>query len=274
MPSKADTPCLFLTGASGYLGHAVVARLEAEGIAYVRMGREEGFNLAAPFSLDFKVEEVFAALDQAPLMLHMAAQSSWLGCEAEPELAMRVNAEATGALSFLIRRFHGRMLFVSTDLVFDGEAAPYSEDALPKPQSSYGKSKAEGERLVLMNPRNLVVRLPLLCGPSHDGTNGASDMVLHALAKGNGLRLFDDEWRTALSVSEAARKVVALVFDPELCGIQHLPGEERMSRYEFGLMVAKEAGLDASLLHACSRCEMDGPPRPKDCSLATLRQSV
>ncbi len=260
---------VLLTGTTGYLVQEVDARLEALGIAFAGLGRAEGFDLGEPFSLEEVLDQVVEGLDAPPLLIHLAAMSRMDECEAEPERAFRTNAEATGVLASVLARSRGRVVYVSTDLVFDGENAPYTDDDEPRPTSIYGKSKAEGERMVLADSSGLVIRIPLLFGPSFDGKRGASDTVLAALGDARELRLFTDEWRTPLSVREAAEQIVALALDSTVTGIRHLPGPERLSRHELGVRSAEEAGLDPGAILEASRLEMPGPRRPCDVSLAT-----
>lgn len=104
-------------------------------------------------------------------VIHCAAMSRSPACEREPVLARRANVEATRHLA---RLFEGRpMVFLSTDLVFDGTRAPYREDARTGPLSAYARTKAEAEGLVLEDPAHLVVRTSLNHARRRRGT-GAS----------------------------------------------------------------------------------------------------
>lgn len=268
------TETYFVTGSTGYLGHEVVRVLNERGIPWIPIGRAEGFDLADGFGLEGKLESAVRAHDGPVTLIHMAAESRWLGCEAAPDLAFKINGEATAILAAVLRRLDARMVYISTDLVFAGDAAPYAEQDEARPSSIYGKSKKFGETSTLAAIRNLVIRLPLLYGPSFDGKRGATDMVTNALGQGQTLDLFDDEWRTPLDVKEAATQVVDLALDSSRHGIAHLPGPERLSRLELGLQIAREHGLDESLIHSASRLDMPGPPRPMDCSLISSTAPV
>ncbi len=259
-----------MTGAGGYLGHEFVKTCAREGVSSRLLGRDQGIDLSRPFDLDERFEGLFSSPAEDRIVFHLAAMSRWEDCEREPDTAARVNAEATGALAAAIRRFGGRLVYVSTDLVFDGEHAPYDEESDPRPASIYGRTKRLGEVSVLAEPRNLVIRLPLLFGPSFDGKRGAGDSILARIRNGEPVVLFRDEWRTPLHVARAAEMVLAEGLDPGTKGIRHLPGPERLSRLELGLRLIREAGLDDSLVEEGSRLDMPGVPRPRDCSLSTL----
>ena len=162
----------------------------------------------------------------------------------------------------------GRVVLASTDLVFEGEHAPYEVSVEPRPISSYGRSKRAAEWYTLGSDDHLVVRLPLLYGESFDGRRGATDMVLRAAEEGRQVRLFVDEWRTPMHVRKAAETLLDAALDPELVGILHPKVGPRLSRWELGLQIAAEHGVDPEpLIEMASRHEMPGPARPEDCSL-------
>ncbi len=260
---------LWVTGTTGYLGHVVAAELLRRRIPFRPLGRREGADLARPFELDFLFDRIFRSGVERTV-IHLAAMSRFYECEEKADLAARINAEATGALAAALRRKGGRLVYVSTDLVFDGEHAPYDETAEPRPKTIYGRTKRLGELSTLAEPGNLVVRLPLLYGPSFDGRRGATDWIAWRIARGEKVVLFTDEWRTPLDVQTAAARLIELSLDPAAEGIRHIPGPERLSRYELGIRYVRNKGLDESLVEEGSRLDMPGTPRPKDVSLATL----
>jgi dTDP-4-dehydrorhamnose reductase len=260
---------ILVTGGTGYLGHEVLRALKKREVSFELLGKPQGFDLFWPFQIEERFLNRFGKKDDKILLFHLAAMSRYGLCQERPEDASRVNVESTGALAQCLRSMGGRMVFTSSDLVFDGEHAPYNEKAIPKPLSIYGETKVAGEEFLLEDPHNLVLRIPLLYGPSFDGKHGTSDHVIQELQAGRKVHLFSDEIRTPLLVSEAAEQLVELALDSSVRGVKHLPGPESLSRFDLGMRVAKEAGCDLSLIVQASRLEMPGPPRPKDCSLVS-----
>ncbi len=171
-------------------------------------------------------------------VLQLAAIASGAECERDPEAARLANAVLPGEIAAACHRAGIRMVHASTDLVFGAAPAPpggFLEDHDPTPLGVYGATKAAGERSVLKaTPESLVVRLPLLFGPSATGLAGASDSLFTALERGKQVFLFDDEWRQPLEASLAALALWALCDRPGLSGLLHLPGPERLTRAEFG----------------------------------------
>jgi dTDP-4-dehydrorhamnose reductase len=181
-----------------------------------------------------------------------------------------VNATATGTIARLAASAGARLVMVSTDLVFDGEDAPYGEEKIPRPASVYGSTKREGEILALACPGALVVRVALLFGPALGGRKGFFDAQVGALRQGEAISLFDDEWRTPLALDVAARSLVALA-RTEAAGTLHLGGPERMSRSEMGVRLARILGADESCILHTSRLSIPGERRVRDVSLDSTR---
>jgi dTDP-4-dehydrorhamnose reductase len=162
-------------------------------------------------------------------------------------------------------------VLVSTDLVFDGEHAPYREEDTPAPLSVYGKTKVTAEEAVRSLPRGVVARLSLLYGPSLSGRPSFFDEQAAALRAGRPVTLFDNEWRTPLDLATAARALTALAAS-DVTGIVHIGGPQRLSRLEMGRQLAKFLGVERPNLVVVSRNDHPAAePRPRDTSLDSSR---
>jgi len=155
-----------------------------------------------------------------------------------------------------------RLVHVSTDLVFDGRAAPYAAFDPVAPLSVYGQTKAEGEELALARGAR-IVRLPLLFGPDAQG-RGATAMLRAALAAARPQALFTNEYRTPLHAADAADALADLVLRDALPRIVHVAGPERVSRWELGQRFCRTHGLSTSWLEPV---ECQDAMRPRDVSL-------
>ncbi len=263
---------LLITGASGQLGSYLLREACARDIPTVAWSRRPAvttFDCDCQ-SVDLReVDTVVAAFREArpDLVIHAAALSSIGACFENAMEARQTNTTATRLVAELAERGGVRMVYISTDLVFDGEAQWYREDACPAPLSVYGRTKVAAERCVLGHARQLVLRLSLLFGPSINGRESFFDQQLNALRTAAPCRLFADEWRTPLSLLAAARAVLTAA-DSGATGLLHLGGPERMSRLEMGTRLANVMGADASRISAINRCDVESPePRPRDTSL-------
>lgn len=269
---------ILITGATGQLGPYLVRRLVREGDA---KSLAESLSLWARGEHDavdgLAVERVDLTDDDAvrrafvkarpSVVVHCAAVSSIDGCYRDEAAARAVNVAATARLATLTGEAGARMVYCSTDLVFDGEAGPYDELCAARPTSAYGRTKLAGEAPVLALPGGVVLRLPLLFGPVLRGRPRFVDGMVERLRGGETVTLFDDEWRTPLAVDLAA-EALGRAATGEMAGLFHVGGTERLTRWEMGKVVCDVLGADASLLRKASRLSIDSPePRPRDTSL-------
>jgi dTDP-4-dehydrorhamnose reductase len=255
-----STSLAWITGAGGLIGHHLVQTAPRGAPTW----RVRGLTRAELDLLDFEaVRRAFRA--QAPaLILHCAALSRTPDCQAQPQLARRLNVDATALLAELAAE--GLMVFLSTDLVFDGRKGDYRETDAVNPLSVYGETKAAAETIVLANPRHMVVRTSLNLGVSPTGDRAINEQMRRAWARGETLRLFTDEFRCPIPAAVTARAVWELVAGQQT-GLFHVAGRERLSRYDLGRQLAARWPRLAPRFAAASAAEHAGPPRPRDVSL-------
>jgi dTDP-4-dehydrorhamnose reductase len=267
---------ILLTGASGQLGGYLLRALVNDGVPVVawsgaQTGRLFGVELQAVDLADAK-QVASAFRSAAPTaVLHAGAIAAVTECRRNPERAHQVNTQATRVLAELAQQSGARILFVSTDLVFDGEKGWYREEDAPSPLSVYGRTKAAAESAILAVAQGLVVRVSLLFGPSIVGRPNFFDHQVAALRHGQAMTLFSDEWRTPISFVTAAQALLTLVRSNSV-GILHLGGPERMSRLQMGQRLAAYLGVDPFAVLAEPRnAGSAADPRPRDTSLDASR---
>jgi dTDP-4-dehydrorhamnose reductase len=266
---------ILVTGAAGGLGTYVVEALAAGGANVVAWGRVGGETRAgvALEAVDLEIEGWESRLDavEPDVVLHLAALSAAEAVRLEPERGHRINVEATRRLAEWCGLHDRRLVFTSTDLVFDGTKPWNREDDPAKPVLAYGRTKRAAEPFVTASPRGLVARVSLLYGPSRNGRDAYFDRIVADLARGEPQSLFEDENRTPLDIATAARILIALARS-DVSGIIHVAGRERMSRFELIRRAAVTLGLNSSLVRANRRADVTLPePRPADVSLDTSR---
>ncbi len=265
-----------LTGASGQLGAYVLDHLGRRGHDVIAWSGAEAGRRAAwtlhPINLA-DASEVASALEKSDpdVILHAGAVSSAEAARRAPAIAHAVNVEGTGRLADWCRHLGRRIVYTSTDLVFDG-SAPWRKESDPaEPILEYGRSKRAAEPAVLDVPRGLVARLSLLFGPSRNGRPSFFDRSLSRWKKGEPQTFFEDEFRTPLDLDSAARILVNLL-ESEVTGLLHVGGPERVSRFDLMRRVAEAMGLDPNLVRSNRQQDVDLPePRPADVSLDTAR---
>ena len=203
------------------------------------------------------------------IIIHAAAISSPDVCEQNKTLAWEVNVSGTQNILDAALQYKCRVVYISTDMVFDGERGNYSEIDAPAPVNYYGLTKQEGEKLCLQSGADaLVVRITLQYGRGNGVHPSFSDRLMANLQSGKHVSLFADQFRTMTSVLDTARGLEIAA----LCGtageIYHLTSPERVSRYEFGRMFASVFNFPQNLLKQSLMEEVPAAARrPKDVSL-------
>ena len=261
---------LLVTGASGLLGSHVARQAAGR---FDTLGLYQSFR---PRDIPGRLEPldladapaVRARLDgfRPDLIVHCAALADADRAQREPDLARRLNVDVTATLAQVARRLGAKMMFVSTDLVFDGrKGAPYVENDPPCPLSVYGQTKLDAERVVRAGcDAWLIARTSLIVGPSPRGNRGLDEKLGAALREGRAVKLFMDEFRCPIAVCDLAAAMLELADSP-LNGVFHLVGSERLSRHEIGMRIARRFGWPTTTIEAKSTRDVPmNPPRPAD----------
>jgi dTDP-4-dehydrorhamnose reductase len=216
---------------------------------------------------------VTAKLDEiAPdAIIHTAAASSPNFCQTHPETSARINIGASRLLAKICADAKIPFVFTSTDLVFDGTKAPYLETDPVSPLNIYGEQKVAAEHEILQTyPQATICRMPLMFGMAPPTASSFLQPWLQALTNQQTLQLFVDEFRTPVSATTAARGLLMALDGSS--GILHLGGKERISRYEFGRLLAEVFEFDRSLLSPISQRDLPmAAPRAADVSLDSTK---
>ena len=277
MLKGASLQTVLITGASGFVGENLAHRFHAEGYRVILAygTRKPMAKADRAFEVDLSVQGHFTrALGDLDVdaVVHAAAVVSPDLCEKDPERAHAVNVEATREIAQWAEKNGARMIFFSTDLVYDGEKSPYREEDPPNPINVYGKTKLEAEEQVqLICSDWIILRLALSYGPTRGARGDWTWKMRTALKLGKPLRLYTDQFRTPAYAGDTEEAVLRTVRGLGK-GIYHVGGRERISRYGFGLKFVRIFGLPEDCLFPVRMEEVDTSAlRGRDCSLVTDR---
>jgi len=244
-----------IIGGSGFLGSRLAEVLdESCNSTYYK-------NMIFPnqFKLDLgNKRSIQKCLDKTKpdVVIHCGGLTSTDFCEANQDLATRINVSGTQEL---IKSFDGKVIYFSTDYVFDGESAPYNENSQTNPINHYGKTKLDAEKAVLERPQNLVVRVSGLYG-----FNGNNNRFLDGLRKSKFITASQELISTPTYIEDIARAIPNFM---NITGILHFTGEQPFSRYDFAKLAVKSFGLDAEVVSQ----ESNGiARRPRNSSLVSV----
>jgi dTDP-4-dehydrorhamnose reductase len=257
-------PPVWITGAGGLIGHALVQTAPPHSPSF----RVMGLTRADLDLTDSRAVTVRFRRDRPRMIIHCAALTRSPVCEAQPGLARQLNVDVPAHLAALSAEIP--FVLISSDLVFDGRHGPYAESAEPNPLSVYGHTKAAAESIVLRNPLHTVIRTSLNGGTSPTGDRGFNEEMRRAWSEGRTLRLFTDEFRNPIPAVVTARALWELMSTPSP-GVYHIAGRQRLSRWDIGRLVAARWPQLRPRIEPGSLRDYQGAPRPPDTTLDCSR---
>ncbi len=207
---------------------------------------------------------------QPNIVIHTACETNVDKCEIEKERAWKINVEGTKNIAEACLEINAKLVYISTDYVFDGEKGLYDEQAAPNPIDFYGLTKLEGEKHVIRRCRDwAVLRTSVLFG-RHPSKQDFATWVINKLKQKQEITVVDDHFNTP-TLAENLAQMSLDVAKQDLNGIFHASGCERISRYDFARKIATIFGLDSNLVKPIKMNELKAwiAKRPRDSSLST-----
>jgi dTDP-4-dehydrorhamnose reductase len=242
---------IVVTGANGQLGVELVRALAPQGeVVATTIG---DLDVTAP-----GCAEQVAGL-RPDWVVHAAGATDVDGCERDPASAFAVNGEGTRRIAEGCRRAGARLLYVSTDYVFDGrKGTPYVESDAPAPLSVYGRSKLAGEEATRsLEGRWVIVRTAWLYGVH--GKNFVKAILDRARA-GQPLRVVDDQVGSPTYAADLAEALALLVAGGHT-GVFHVTNSGACSWFAFAREILRLAGFDPATVRSLTSAELDRPAR-------------
>jgi dTDP-4-dehydrorhamnose reductase len=249
---------ILVTGGAGMLGRDLLRRLSTH---EVRGVDRPDFDIADARAVDTAIGHL-----QPEIVIHCAAMTAVDACETQRDDAFRINAVGSGNLAAACARQRARLIAISTDYVFSGDAdRPYDEYAAPGPRTVYGASKLAGEQAVReLCPDHLIARIAWLYGPG--GPSFVHTMMKLAAQDGPPLKVVDDQVGNPTSTGAVADGIARLI-DARACGTVHLTCEGETSWHGFAQAIFAARGSRRSVV-PCTTAEFPRPaPRPRNSRL-------
>jgi dTDP-4-dehydrorhamnose reductase len=237
---------ILLIGADGQLGSDLTVALHAQPTIELRRATHADIEITERDSVE-------AALQRhcPDMVINTAAFNRVDQCELDPALALAVNAAGPQLLAHECQRVGVRLLHVSTDYVFSGEAnQPWLETNCPRPVNMYGVSKLAGELAVRATcPASYVVRVCGLFGLAGSRAKGGNfvETMLRMQAEGRAMRVVDDQILAPTYTAHLAPKIVELILRDAPFGTYHLTAAGGCSWYEFARAIMDLSGLSSDL---------------------------
>lgn len=250
---RAERMRILITGAGGMLGRDTVEAFAARGHAVAGLTRSE-LDITDTAAVEDAIAEV-----RPEVVVNCAAWTDVDGAEADERGAMRVNDTAAGMISSTAAAHGAKVLYVSSDYVFDGaKGAAYVESDMPAAISAYGRSKQGGETSTQMaNPRHFIVRSSWLFGTG--GPNFVETMLRVASEQPEVIVVSDQV--ASPTYTPHLAQALALVAETDEYGIHHIAAAGRCSWFDYAQEIFDQAGVDCRVMAGTT--EMLGRPAPR-----------
>ena len=231
---------VLVTGVKGQLGFDVMNELQKRGIEAVGVDIEE---MDITDSLSVKKVITQAAPD---VVIHCAAYTAVDAAEENEAVCRKVNADGTENIAKVCRMLDCKMIYISTDYVFDGKGTrPWEPDDERHPLNVYGQTKYEGELAVQKNlTKYFIVRIAWVFGKN--GKNFIRTML--NLAKTHDtITVVNDQFGSPTYTYDLAKLLVDMA-ESDKYGIYHATNEGICSWYEFACEIFKQAGVNVNVI--------------------------
>lgn len=233
---------ILIIGASGLVGSNCLKYLSAQGhncigtyFSYPASGTVFYNTLQADNPDNFDVENF-----KPEIIIHCGALTHVDYCEQHEDESYRLTVQSTQNILELARRHSAKIVFISTDYIFDGQNGPYDESAEANPISIYGRHKWDAEQLISQSElEHLILRITNVYGDEERGKNFVARIIDQAV-KGQHLtlKLPVDQYATPVNAADIAR-AIALLLKDEKTGVYNIASTDYMNRVQLALSVLK-----------------------------------
>jgi len=249
---------ILLTGANGLLGRHLVKKLAEKGYEVIATAKGESkINSIGKGKVKFLSLDITdgAAVNKLmnevkpDVLLHTAAMTQVDECELNKIDCWNTNVTATRFLIDSAKETKSRIIFISTDFVFDGLHGPYKEEDEPNPVNYYGSTKLAAEKAVIQSGLDwAIVRTVLVVGNTEDGQRqNILTWVKEKLEKGETIKVVDDQVRTPTYVEDLADGII-LILEKKSKGIFHIAGKDTLTPYQIARQTAEFLKLNSKLI--------------------------
>lgn len=226
----------------------------------------------------------FISSSSASIVLHMAAKTHVDGCELDKErdkqildfsseekkeeawfkeqTAWGINVFGTQNIVEACKKNNKKIVYVSTDFVFDGKKRTYEEEDTPNPINWYAKTKYEGEKIVKNSGLDYIIVRPAYPYRAYFERTDIVRGILESLCKGEKLRMVTDHIMKPTFIDDFVNALDILIRTNQ-SGIFHVVGSQSVTPYNLAMKIAKEFKLDDSLIFETTRSEYFAGKAPR-----------
>jgi dTDP-4-dehydrorhamnose reductase len=244
---------LLITGAGGLLGSnlmmlcSTLNNTDAVGVCHAHLFKVPGLDTIKADLTDQSTAIRVIREARPDWVVHCAALTNVDFCEENPEQAFKANEEMTYNVAVAAREVGARVLYVSTDSVFDGRTGSYTEEDPPAPINVYSAGKLAGEAAIRRALEKYVIIRTNLYGWHPRGKQGLAEWILGKLEQGLTVPGFSDVFFSPLLVNDLCR-IMLDIMEGAMCGLFHVGAAETCSKFHFARAMAEAFDLDPGLV--------------------------
>lgn len=266
---------ILITGCNGFLGSNLIRFLSSPDYQIVGTSLNENLenknflfkkgDLSDPAFTKSLIQSI-----NPDIIINTVAWTDVDACELQPEKAYQLNVLTAENIAKAISNEKTKLIHFSSDQLFDGLQSFYSEKSVPKPINVYGKTKLEAESVCLSYHKNTIVIRTNFFGESPKNHKPSfAEWIFNSLNEKKEMKMFTDIFFNPIEVSLLV-KAIEKTFSSEYSGILNIVGNERISKYDFGVRLGEKFGFDTSLIVPSKSTEFNfKAARPLDMSLST-----
>jgi len=250
---------VLVTGASGFLGKKIYYILKRYyKVAGIRRKRDNDVFATIDICSKSSVS-AYLELTRPSVIVHTAGIPEPEVCEKDKENAWKNNVEAVRIIADLCRERNIKLIYISTDYVFDGDdSEEYRYDSVRNPKNYYGETKLAGENIVINCPNSLIVRIPVIYGYNDETDKETFPIkVIRSLIAGKTMILDNKQIRYPVLIDEVA---FAIKDAMHKTGIIHITSSHPVTKYTWGKIIAEEFDLESKLIQEDKNSSLDDRP--------------
>ncbi|PJZ70273.1 hypothetical protein CH373_12345 [Leptospira perolatii] len=230
---------ILITGSSGFIGGNLIDQLSiGEIIPVFGPNTKQDGGISIDLTVEQNVQDLFD-VTKPDIIIHLAGNKDLVSCENQFEEASKINVDAVKFISEKARGTGCKIIYFSTDYVFDGQSGNYTENSKPNPKSKYGQMKLAGENIVSTSGcRYAIIRSGAVYGKGAKFLNWARQ----SLEKGERIQAINDSYFTPTFIEDIAKALQVIILK-NFEKIIHVAGPDRVSRFDMIRMISSKLGI-------------------------------
>lgn len=260
------------TGLNGLVGSRIVELL-SDRYEFENLSRSSGVDISNKDQVLEKVKN-----SDAQIVLHLAGKTNVDGCELDKPLgkegeAWKINVEGTRNVADACSQTNKKIIYISTDFVFDGAKDSYSEEDIPSPINWYAQTKYEGEKIVKELKIPWIISRIAYPYRANFSKLDFFRAILNRLRKGESVVAITDHIFTPTYIDDIASAINTLIMS-SLQGIFHVVGSQSLTPLAAANLIAQEFELDKSKISATTRSKFFNNRAPRPFQLALRNDRI